>query len=228
MTMTAREAFISYCIFAARHTWGQHPLSWPVPPRCRPHWWQFRMRRKLERLEAVFGPLDDAALARWWREVERGQSVHEDAGGYFRRCYMGMLGAPVEEILTYDQANEALLARAAKAARGAITMTEIAMRETMWAEMKPDCYGGASCDQILPRWSTYAAGDKDGDDSMRALQLAARTFPPGTKVVISEPVCPTCGETRCVKSPVPKRGSIFEEKCSCGFDWEAWTIAQYS
>lgn len=102
------------------------------------------------------------------------------------------------------------------------------LRETMWAEMKPYCYGGASCDQILPRWDAYADGDMDSDDSLRTLNLNARTFPPGTRVVISEPVCPNCGEGRDVIFPRPKRGSLFAPKCDCGFDWGAWTRDQFS
>jgi hypothetical protein len=101
-------------------------------------------------------------------------------------------------------------------------------RETMWAEMKPDLYGGKNCDKLVPQWSCYAEGDKDGEDGLTALELAARTFPPGTKVVVSEPLCPDCGQVRCPKFPTPARGAIYAGPCECGFDWDAWVESQYS
>ncbi len=105
---------------------------------------------------------------------------------------------------------------------------KIKTRETMWAEMKPDCYGGKSCDQIVPHWNIYADGDKQ-DDYMRApIRLAARMFPPGTRVVVHEPLCPQCDEPRLMKYPTPQRGSLYADKCDCGFDWVAWTLGEYS
>jgi|JI10StandDraft_1071094.scaffolds.fasta_scaffold696625_2 hypothetical protein len=102
------------------------------------------------------------------------------------------------------------------------------LRETMWAEMKPNCYGGAAGDKVLPRWDAYVDGDMESDDSRTLLRLSARTFPPGTKVVISEPLCPACGEGRSAIYPPPKRGPLFASKCECGFDWDAWTLDKYS
>lgn len=106
--------------------------------------------------------------------------------------------------------------------------TDIKMRETMTAELKPDCYGGASCDKIVHQWDAHAEGDMDSDDTLKTLSLSARTFPPGTRVIISEPCCLQCGETRSVIFPVPKRGPLFADKCECGFDWKAWTLDRYS
>ena len=102
------------------------------------------------------------------------------------------------------------------------------LRETMWAEMKPYCYGVVRCDRIVPQWDAYADGDMESDDGLKVLRLAARTFPPGTRVVISEPCCPNCGEVRSAIYPPPKRGPLFPPKCDCGFDWEAWTVDRYS
>ena len=93
---------------AAQIKWGLHPMDWPVPPHRLPSWWQFRQRRVLADLEAVFGPLDNAALLRWWRECRKGQSVYEDAGSYFQRCYDAMCGLATEEPLTYGEAAQAL------------------------------------------------------------------------------------------------------------------------
>lgn len=107
-------------------------------------------------------------------------------------------------------------------------MPDISYRATMWAEMKPDCYGGKTCDQIRPRWYTYADGDKDASYENEPLNLAARSFPPGTKVTVQEPSCPECGDQRSPKWPTPKRGPIYEGPCTCGFDWDGWVLDQYS
>lgn len=98
----------------------------------------------------------------------------------------------------------------------------------MHAEMKPDVYAGASCDRVRPQWNCYCEGDKEAEDGSSILKLAARTFPPGTTVVVSEPVCPNCGEGRALKFPTPSRGPLFAGRCDCGFDWDAWTLEQYS
>lgn len=103
----------------------------------------------------------------------------------------------------------------------------IERRQTMRAEMQADCYAGKNCDQIKPRWNCYADGDKQDEDLSGPIMLDTRRFPPGTTVVISEPLCPKCSELRGPKFPTPKRGPLFDPKCDCGFDWEAWTHEQY-
>jgi hypothetical protein len=107
-------------------------------------------------------------------------------------------------------------------------VSKIKMAETMWAEMEPDTYDGPSCDQIAPRWCVYAEGDKDSDTLREPLTLDPRHFPPGTKVVISEPLCPSCGDPRSPIYPVPKTGPIYTGPCHCGFDWDKWVLEQYS
>lgn len=98
--------------------------------------------------------------------------------------------------------------------------------QTMTAEMQPDLYGGDDCDQRIPQWFTYGEGDKDGDTSSDPLELFAANFPPGTQVLVMEPVCPLCGETRALKN-FPN-GPGFQDKCACGFDWRAWEEEHYS
>ena len=80
----------------ASKKWGDHPASWPRPPREMPRWWQFRVKRRLRGLESVFGPIDAAALDRYWQEVRKGQSIYEDAGGAMLRCYAAMIGERVD------------------------------------------------------------------------------------------------------------------------------------
>lgn len=107
-------------------------------------------------------------------------------------------------------------------------MAEIKRRETMHAEMKPDVYDGPNCDQVRPRWWTYADGDKEGGFEHEPLTLDARLHPPGTRISVMEPVCPNCDETRESIIPPPATGPCFKSKCRCGFDWDNWTGEQYS
>lgn len=104
---------------------------------------------------------------------------------------------------------------------------EISYAFAQGAEMAPDMYGGESCDQLIPSWTANA----DGEESERVgnmLTLDARTFPPGTKVVVREPVCPDCGDRRSPLFPIPEAGPIYGGSCVCGFDWDLWVSEQYS
>lgn len=105
-------------------------------------------------------------------------------------------------------------------------MSETFFRGTMRAELKPDCYGGETCDQIVHRWWCYCDGDKEGDYEHGPLQLVANFFPPGTVVSVQEPTCPDCGE---VRQPSGPPGQIsWADNCRCGFDWKSWTLGKYS
>lgn len=106
-------------------------------------------------------------------------------------------------------------------------MSHILRRETMWFTMQPDCYAGPNCDQIEPRWHCYAEGDKDSDYTKEPLSLDPRRYPPGTKIIVMEPTCPECGMIRGVSTKNDQLA--FDAKCDeCGFDWEAWTLDEYS
>lgn len=89
--------------------------------------------------------------------------------------------------------------------------------EIMWAEMKPDCYGGDSCDQLIPRWAGFAEGDMDSDVSTDDFVLDPKLFPPGTKISITVPLCPMCHQ-------VPE---LCQHDEFCNFDWLDWTYGQY-
>lgn len=97
-------------------------------------------------------------------------------------------------------------------------MADIEYREIMWAEMKPDIYGGDSCDQHVAAWECHAEGDMDAEHGLKEIGLSAATFPPGTKIAISVPCCPDCG----LNADFAQKG-----KCECGFDWKAWTEERY-
>ena len=100
------------------------------------------------------------------------------------------------------------------------------MWATMRAEQAPDVYGGESGDQIIPRWSGSAAGDKDGDGPIGdTITLVAKHFPPGTKVTVSVPECPECREPADFAID-PQAGMM--GACSCGFDWNEWARETFS
>jgi hypothetical protein len=97
-------------------------------------------------------------------------------------------------------------------------------QETIWAEMRPEPWANEAGEHWRPGWHCYADGDKDSEDGIKTLDLAAYTFPPGTKVVVSEPCCPKCGEMR--EPQFPK--VTYADTCECGFDWANWTEEQFS
>lgn len=88
-------------------------------------------------------------------------------------------------------------------------------RTTIWAEMSPDVYDGETCDQIRARWDAYADGDMDSDYT-DVLKFDSKSFPPGTKIIVTEPECPNC--------------QTIKELCEddCTFDWDLWVREKYS
>lgn len=102
----------------------------------------------------------------------------------------------------------------------------------MWAELWPDVYDGPNCDQASPQWKAGAEGDKGDDDlSSDPLVLEPRTFPPGTKVVVSVPICPECDLTIDYfgfNPPMTDEDEWKVGKCDCGFDWKDWMDGEYS
>lgn len=98
--------------------------------------------------------------------------------------------------------------------------------ETMRAEMQPDTCGGESCEEIAPRWFTYAEGDKDGDFAAE-FGLEAKHFPPGTSISVQEPCCPNCEEGRAPTYDDAGLFGGFASHCDCGFDWDTWTRETY-
>lgn len=91
----------------------------------------------------------------------------------------------------------------------------------MWFEMKPNVYGGENMDEHIPEWNGHAAGDKQDDTSSDPLVFRPEDFPPGTKIVVSEPLCPKCGE--CYENCMARR-----DDDDCDFDWKAWAESEYS
>ena len=96
-------------------------------------------------------------------------------------------------------------------------MSKLQYQEFMWAEMSPDLYDGPECDGEKPRWHIHAEGDMDSE-FVDVITLDAKTFPAGTKISISQPCCPRCGNIR----------EVCVEVGDCVFDWDKWTAHQYS
>lgn len=88
------------------------------------------------------------------------------------------------------------------------------MQTVMTAELRVDCYDGPECDQHRKYWNGYAEGDKQDEAIDGDLVLSAAQFPPGTRIRIESPACPTCHET--------------QDTCRCGFDWKGWVEGQYA
>jgi len=80
------------------------------------------------------------------------------------------------------------------------------------AEMKPDVYGGESCEEHIPRWMGYLYEDDETD--LEIIKLDPKAFPAGTKILIEIPICPKC--------------ELQQELCKCGFDWMGWINESYS
>ena len=101
-------------------------------------------------------------------------------------------------------------------------MKKINRIETMWAELKADCYCGDNADEHKKYWNCYAVGDKQDDDCSEPIVLDAELFPVGTKVIVLEPVCPKCGEVydNCIV-----RG--YNNANECDFDWRKWVEENY-
>ena len=107
---------------------------------------------------------------------------------------------------------------------------EIERKNFSWAELRPDCYAGDSCEEIAPRWYAETEGDMSPEEGIQSLDFPAHLFPPGTKITVEVPVCPQCHE---MPMPYPMPGSkksdyIRQCRCGCGFDWEAWAIDRFS
>lgn len=96
-------------------------------------------------------------------------------------------------------------------------------RETMHAVQAPDVYAGDGCDEHEAQWSGCAAGDKDGEGVIgKTISLNADTFPPGTRISISEPVCPIC-------EAVPSRSRVSDNwSCECDFNWRDFAADHFS
>jgi hypothetical protein len=83
--------------------------DYPCLPRKMPHWWQFKAQRQMKKLDMAFAlfdlsPVTQEMCDRFWAESSKGQSVYEDAGGYFMRCWHAAFGLATDDPYTYTRA----------------------------------------------------------------------------------------------------------------------------
>lgn len=100
-------------------------------------------------------------------------------------------------------------------------MSKVTYTETAWFEMRPNIYGGKNCDEHVPQWNGYVAGDKQDDTCKDPLIFDPKDYPPGTKIIVSEPVCPKCDE-------VYENCMVRGEEAACNFDWTNWAEDQFN
>lgn len=93
--------------------------------------------------------------------------------------------------------------------------------ETMWAEHRVDIYAGPTHDQHKSAgWYGYADGDMDdGEIHQKSISHHVRHHPPGTIIVVKEPICKKCHQARsiCQEDKEPK----------CVAFWRRWDEEQY-
>ena len=79
---------------------NSHAAFWPTPCPSRPKWFEPRQRKLDDAIGAAVqeagGSYDKRFRDLYWREVRIGQCAHEDAGGYFWRCWAAAFGFDVE------------------------------------------------------------------------------------------------------------------------------------
>lgn len=103
----------------------------------------------------------------------------------------------------------------------------------METEVTADVYGGPNCDEVTKLFHTYCDGDMDSDYHTDDIIIQLKDLPPGAKIKVEYPCCPSCGMPReDVFEHMP--GGVLQivghaNECDvCGFDWERWELEQYS
>ncbi len=88
-------------------------------------------------------------------------------------------------------------------------------------EQKVDVYDGDNCEQHKPQWWGFMDGDDGPELGIEdPLEFSLECFPPGTKIVVSVPMCPECELDRAC--------AYDDGVCVCGYDWKNWDEAEYS
>ena len=101
----------------------------------------------------------------------------------------------------------------------------------MNTEVRADCYGGPTCDEVSTYFHTYCEGDMDTEDHKDDINISLKDLPPGARITVEYPCCPDCGTQRFDKLEFDNGKYVIvghDKKCICGFDWEQWVLEQYS
>lgn len=88
-------------------------------------------------------------------------------------------------------------------------------------DIRVNIYSGPNHDEHKKYWNARAVGDmQDENFSEPELTINLVDYPPGTKVIVREPLCPLCYDSyqNCMIRTGPG---------ACTFDWKAWTEEQY-
>jgi len=105
------------------------------------------------------------------------------------------------------------------AAKGCV-MATIEFEKLYRFRQEPDVYDGEKFDQHRPRW--IVGMPKEGDEDIgNTIIIKAEDYPPGTEVIIKEPLCPKCRDIY---------ENCMARHCNapCDFDWKNWTEEMYS
>lgn len=102
----------------------------------------------------------------------------------------------------------------------------------MRSEVRADVYGGPKFNEVSTYFNTYCDGDMQDDNHTNDLVLQVKDLPPGARIIVEYPCCPSCGTPRQDVLKL-KDGGVreivgHEPKCECGFDWNQWVEEQYS
>jgi len=91
------------------------------------------------------------------------------------------------------------------------------------AVMEPDVYAGPDANEHRPLWTIEV--EKEGKEPIGdVLEISASSHPPGTQVIIQEPICPKCGEV--YENCMVRGYSVGANECD--FDWHDWASKEFS
>lgn len=101
-------------------------------------------------------------------------------------------------------------------------MSDINTVQVQESVVTPDIYeDGFPCHFI-----SYHDGDMSEEKHSDPVIFNVADYPAGTKITLSIPSCPDCGEVRETTYKSKKKGKVVVDshasECECGFDWINW------
>ena len=98
---------------------------------------------------------------------------------------------------------------------------ETQYRDIAWAELQCDVYDVKT--EKTKSWYAYVDGDMDGDSDTGPFVVYVQHHPPGTKIVVSVPLCPKCGQDRSdCEEEQRNRDPADSDIDDCAFNWKMW------
>jgi hypothetical protein len=111
-----------------------------------------------------------------------------------------------------------------------VTKHQMHYVERQTFRQEPHCYDGETCDQHRPRWMTSypKEGDEEDGETLK-LEIPATSMPPGSRVTIEVPCCPSCGDPADMNVGTGETPSHREwPACRCGFSWKNWVEENFA